>query len=52
MYFFFQSLKFLTKAINIDRHKKNNSIMPDIHKVVKRMLEIFAAFAARILTYF
>ena len=25
--------------------------MPDIHKVVKRMLEIFAAFAARILKY-
>ena len=25
--------------------------MSDIHKVVKPMLEIFAAFAARILTY-
>ena len=25
--------------------------MPDFHKVVKRMLEIFAAFAARILKY-
>ena len=51
MYFFFQSLKFLTKAIKIERHQKKNSVMSDIHKVVKPMLEIFAAFAARILTY-